>query len=36
MPTGKEEVTQIMVCSNSTLLPEMGGLAKTWVFSQEG
>lgn len=33
MPTGKEEATQIMLCSNSTLLPVMDGLVKTWDFS---
>lgn len=32
MPTGKEEVTQIMLCSNSPLLPVMDDLAKTWAF----
>lgn len=32
MPPGKEEVTQIILCSNSTSLPVMDGLAKTWAF----
>lgn len=36
MPIGKEEVTQIMLCSNNTLLPVMDGLANSWAFSYEG
>lgn len=35
MPTGMEEVTQIMLSISSTSLPVMDGLAKTWAFSWE-